>query len=354
MASGSARTESLSALIMARRPLLTKVKAAEPSGFRSRTKVPTGMRSIISKTTCSWLRALVAEAEEGSPCMGRSWEVAESGGLTGDVFEAGADVDAGGLDEVCAGHAEFCADVASVGIDGEGGDAEVGGDGFAGHALADAAEDFEFAIGEEGGGVTGWVWGFDAAEGFEHFGDFAAESLVGVGFVDDGADAVALIGGEDEGAGFAGEDDDLGGGLVGGEEGEDFEAAAVWEGDIEDDEVWLEAAAGIEAVGDVVSCGDDIETADGAQHASEQLSEHQLVLDDQAAEAHGCVWSGGFPPLRRNSLAGSRDDGPGQGRARCDLVADNQDESLGVREGVWRGGDEGCRVARRLELWGLD
>ncbi len=124
MASGSARTESLSALSMARRPLLTKVKAAQPSGFRSSTKVPTGMRSIISKTTCSWLRAEVAEAEEGSPCMGRgAGKVAGSGGLTGHGFEVGADVDAGCLDEVCAGDAEFCADVASVGVDGEGGDA---------------------------------------------------------------------------------------------------------------------------------------------------------------------------------------------------------------------------------------
>ncbi len=170
------------------------------------------------------------------------------------------------------------------------------GDGLAGHALADAAEDFEFAFGEDGGGIFGEVWGFDAAEGFEHFGDFAAESLVGVGFIDDGADAVALFSGEDEGTGFAGEDDDFDGGLVGGEVGEDFEAAAVREGDVEDDEVWLETAAGVEAIGDVVSCGDDVEAADGAQDACEQLSEHQLVLDDQAAEAHGGGWSGGFPP----------------------------------------------------------
>ena len=126
-----------------------------------------------------------------------------SRGWGGELAEAGADVDAGGLDEVGSGEAEFGADVAAVGIDGEDGDAELCGDGFTGHALADAVEDFEFAFSEDCGGFFGEGWGFDAAEGSEHLGDFATERLVGVGFVDDGADAVALFGGEDEGAGFA-------------------------------------------------------------------------------------------------------------------------------------------------------
>ena len=91
---------------------------------------------------------------------------------------------------------------------------------------------------------------------------------------------------------------------MGGEVCEDFEAAAIWQGDVEDDEIGFEAAAGFEAIGDIVSCGDDFEAADGAQDACEQLGEHQLVLDDQAAEAHWGDWSGGLPPCRRTSMNG--------------------------------------------------
>lgn len=205
-----------------------------------------------------------------------------------DPLEGGAHEGRGGIE------AELVLDAGAVGFDGFGVDAEGGGDLFGALAVADEFEHLEFAVAEglDGGamiaagrgdaaeedlgghgGAEVDLTGEDAAHGVEEFGfgGGLAEVTEGTGFEDTFGVDFFVLGGEDEHARWWGHE---------GAALDQFEAVAIGQPEVDDDEVGFELEDICLGVTGGIGGAADFEAEFVADVGCEVLMNDGMILDD--------------------------------------------------------------------------
>ena len=218
--------------------------------------------------------------------FGAAGDVYLCAGGSGGRAEGGVVVAQGFLRQAGAAGAEFGGHAFAVGLHGMKGDGEVVRDFFTHQPPTDEGKNFVFPHAQAVARVG--VAHVVAAQSFGHqCFEFGGEVVVGLRFVEDGVNVIVETGWADEGARFTREDDDFGSRLDFDKAAGDFCAAAVGEGEVEDEQVRPVKFAGFDAFGDRLGGGHYFEVGHGFHHGVQHLEEHQLILDDDAGEILG-------------------------------------------------------------------
>jgi len=197
---------------------------------------------------------------------------------------------AGGV--VAVGGAEFGDGFGQVVAHGSFGEVKFGGYVGSGAAIAGALEDLAFAVGERirlgvpglgcESGIDNTKTAMDTAHGF-------GELFCGTVFEEIAASASVHGSAEIAGAGEGGKNDGADVGVVGVEDGGEFEAGHLGHLDVGHEDVGGEAADGVECFAAVGAGGDDDDVGFEVEESGESAEDHGLVFGE--GDADGGAWA---------------------------------------------------------------